>query len=213
MHKQHDLRHLCAKGNISKFFENTRPFLKLFPDHFWIAFQIIFEMLFQTIFEMISCSLECCEVHAGPTCGNKTPILKTPYQSPSTSHQKSLFSPGFEGHTELVGPHAFTWKTPTPPEDIRTKKCGFGFLFFPENKQKFHGSIPGFCLCVFLPHKEWPKKTHHINTFLPSTQSQDNLPRLLSLILLVPRWMEIGSRTVNANDAKLLRNSLPEVIF
>ena len=29
---------------------------------------------------------------------------------------------GLEGHTELFGPHPFTWKTPTPPEDIRTTK-------------------------------------------------------------------------------------------
>ena len=28
--------------------------------------------------------------------------------------------PGLEGHTELFGPHPFTWKTPTPPEDIWT---------------------------------------------------------------------------------------------
>ena len=34
---------------------------------------------------------------------------------------KSLVSLGFEAHTELFGPHPFTWKTPTPPEDIRTK--------------------------------------------------------------------------------------------
>ena len=44
---------------------------------------------------------------------------------------KSLVSLVFEGHTELFGPHPFTWKTPTPPEDIRTKKFGFGFLFLP----------------------------------------------------------------------------------
>ena len=43
--------------------------------------------------------------------------------------RKSLFSLGFEGHTELLGPHLFTWKTPTPPEEVRTKKFGF-VLFF-----------------------------------------------------------------------------------
>ena len=37
----------------------------------------------------------------------------------------------FEGHIELFGPHPFTWKTPTPLENIRTKKFGFGFLFLP----------------------------------------------------------------------------------
>ena len=34
-------------------------------------------------------------------------------------------------------------------------------------KQNFRGIIPGFwgglCLCVFLPHKEWPEKTHKQN--------------------------------------------------
>ena len=34
-----------------------------------------------------------------------------------------------EGHTDFFGPHPFTWKTPTPPEDIQTKKFGFGLLF------------------------------------------------------------------------------------
>ena len=37
---------------------------------------------------------------------------------------KSLVSLGFEGHTELFDPHPFTWKTPTPPENIRTRKFG-----------------------------------------------------------------------------------------
>ena len=34
------------------------------------------------------------------------------------------------GHAELFAPPplAFTWKTPTPPEDIGTKTFGFGFL-------------------------------------------------------------------------------------
>ena len=41
---------------------------------------------------------------------------------------KKFDFPDFEGHTELFGPHPFTWKTPTPPEDIRTKKFGSGFL-------------------------------------------------------------------------------------
>ena len=47
---------------------------------------------------------------------------------------KSLVSLGFEGLTELFGPHSFTWKTPTPPEDIRTKKFGFGFFSLPWKK-------------------------------------------------------------------------------
>ena len=44
---------------------------------------------------------------------------------------KKFDFPGFEGHTELFGPHPFTWKTPTPPENIWTKMFGFGFLFCP----------------------------------------------------------------------------------
>ena len=46
---------------------------------------------------------------------------------------KSLVSLGFEAHTELFGPHPFTWKTPTPPENSRTKKFRFGFLFLPSH--------------------------------------------------------------------------------
>ena len=42
---------------------------------------------------------------------------------------KKFDFPGFEGRMELFGPHPFTWKTPTPLENIRTKKFGFGFLF------------------------------------------------------------------------------------
>ena len=41
---------------------------------------------------------------------------------------KKLFSLGCEGHTEIFGPHPFTWKTHTPPKDIRIKKFGFGFF-------------------------------------------------------------------------------------
>ena len=42
---------------------------------------------------------------------------------------KKFDFPGFEGHTEPFGPHPFKWKTPTPPENIRTQKFGF-VLFF-----------------------------------------------------------------------------------
>ena len=52
-----------------------------------------------------------------------------PAKSRAIPPKKFDFS-GFEGHTELFGPHPFTWKTPTPPENIRTQKFGFGFLFF-----------------------------------------------------------------------------------
>ena len=50
-------------------------------------------------------------------------------QNPGISRQKMFDFPGFEGHVELFGPHPFTWKTPTPPENIRTQKFGF-VLFF-----------------------------------------------------------------------------------
>ena len=52
-------------------------------------------------------------------------------ESRQKSRQKVLVFLGSEGHTELFGPHPFTWKTRTPPEDIQTKKFGFGFLFLP----------------------------------------------------------------------------------
>ena len=42
---------------------------------------------------------------------------------------KKFDFPGFEGHTELFGPHPFMWKTPTPLENIRTQKFGFVFFF------------------------------------------------------------------------------------
>ena len=42
---------------------------------------------------------------------------------------KKFVSLGFEGHAELFGPHPFMWKNPTPTENIRTKKFGFGCLF------------------------------------------------------------------------------------
>ena len=42
---------------------------------------------------------------------------------------KKFDFPGLEGHTEFFGPHPFMWKTPPPPENFRTQKFGFGFLF------------------------------------------------------------------------------------
>ena len=53
---------------------------------------------------------------------------------------KRFCFPGFEGHTELFGPHPFTWKTPTPPENIRTQKFGFGFLFRACTKTSQHSN-------------------------------------------------------------------------
>ena len=54
---------------------------------------------------------------------------------------------GFEGHTELFGPHPLMWKTPTPPENIRTQKSGF-VLFF--HALSIHG----------LLDTVWPLREH-----------------------------------------------------
>ena len=56
------------------------PHLLCEREMFLLRCQIILEIIFQiiTIFEIISVKSSCCEVHAGPTCGNKTPILKIP---------------------------------------------------------------------------------------------------------------------------------------
>ena len=63
-------------------------------------------------------------------------FLSTLFGHPGISCQESrdippkgLVSLGFVRHAERFGPHTFASKTPTPPEDIRTKKFGFGFLF------------------------------------------------------------------------------------
>ena len=56
-------------------------------------------------------------------------------QNPGISRQKSLIFPGFEGHTELFGPHPFTWKTPITPENIQTQKFGFVLFFVPERSE------------------------------------------------------------------------------
>ena len=42
---------------------------------------------------------------------------------------KKFDSLGFEGHTELFGPHPFTWKTPTPPKISGLKSLGLGSFF------------------------------------------------------------------------------------
>ena len=41
---------------------------------------------------------------------------------------KKFGFPGFVRDIPNFGPHPFTWNTPTPPEDIRTKKFGFLLL-------------------------------------------------------------------------------------
>ena len=57
------------------------------------------------------------------------------WQNFGISRQINLISLGFDRHIELFAPPLFTWKTPTPPEDIRTKKFGFGFVVLPEDYQ------------------------------------------------------------------------------
>ena len=59
------------------------------------------------------------------------------------------------------GPHHFTWKTPTPPEDIRPQKFGFVFLFlrsclincvFLEKDAAFLLTVGSFLLTVELSY-------------------------------------------------------------
>ena len=50
--------------------------------------------------------------------------------------------PGFEGRIEFFGPHPFTWKTPTPLGNIRTKKFGFGFLSERERERQKYRALP-----------------------------------------------------------------------
>ena len=57
-----------------------------------------------------------------------------PSNIPGYPAQKAWFPwVSFEGHAELFGPHPSTWKTPTPPENIRTQKFGFVLVFVPDN--------------------------------------------------------------------------------
>ena len=57
-------------------------------------------------------------------------------QNPGISHPKSLISPGFEGHTELFGPHPFTWKDPQPHRRISgPESLGLGSFFFSDSRQ------------------------------------------------------------------------------
>ena len=59
-----------------------------------------------------------------------------PSKNLRTSRQK-LISLGFEKHTKSVDPNPFTWKTPTPMEDIRTQNFDFVLLFL-ERSAKIH---------------------------------------------------------------------------
>ena len=65
---------------------------------------------------------------------------------------KKFDFPGFEEHAELFGPHHFTWKTPTPPENIRTQ-IGFVLFFVPDLwrnhfQSNFRERVPGLILHV-----------------------------------------------------------------
>ena len=51
-----------------------------------------------------------------------------PGKHPGISRQKVWFPWASKDKPNLFGPHPFMQKTPTLPEDIRTKKFGFGFL-------------------------------------------------------------------------------------
>ena len=78
----------------------------------------------------------------GGFCPNSLSLC--PFLAPEWTWLKhfQLVSLGFEGHTELFDPHTFTWKTPTPAEDIRTKQFGFGFLFLASQRARRAISTP-----------------------------------------------------------------------
>ena len=84
------------------------------------------------------------------------------------------------GHTKHFGPHPLTWKTPTPPEDIRTLKFEFMLLFVAElwrrrrvirakrglanrggwRKQCSHAVVSGPFSSLSLPFKKPRRGTH-----------------------------------------------------
>ena len=51
--------------------------------------------------------------------------------TPGISRQKVWLPWVSKDILNFFAPHPFTWKTHTPPEDIRTKKLKFGFPFLP----------------------------------------------------------------------------------
>ena len=71
---------------------------------------------------LLLCSC-CCHYFGGRKLKTNTFISRTFQAKSRDILPKSLVSLGFEGHTELFGPHPFTWKIPTPPENIRTNYC------------------------------------------------------------------------------------------
>ena len=55
-------------------------------------------------------------------------------QNPGISRQKSLISLVSRDIPNFLAPHPFTWKTPTPPENIGLKSLGFCSFFVPEKR-------------------------------------------------------------------------------
>ena len=60
-------------------------------------------------------------------------------QNPGISRQKSLIPWVSRDIPNFFGPHPFTWKTPIPPENIRTQKFRFGFFFLCLNFERLGG--------------------------------------------------------------------------
>ena len=64
-------------------------------------------------------------------------------KGPGISRQEVWFFLGFEAHTELFGPHLFTWKTPTHPKISGPESLGLGFFFLPDLRAKNQNSPEG----------------------------------------------------------------------
>ena len=81
---------------------------------------------------MVRQALTCLTIHETPS---STRYPEPQWMTHSRVKERAFIDtkefdfPGFEGHTERFGPHPFRWKTPTPPENIRTQKFRFRFLF------------------------------------------------------------------------------------
>ena len=45
---------------------------------------------------------------------------------------QEVWFPWFRGTYRTFGPHPCTWKTPSPPENIRTQSLGLGSFFVPD---------------------------------------------------------------------------------
>ena len=87
---------------------------------------------------------------------------------------KKFDFPGFEGHTELFGPHPFTWKTPTPPGNIRTQKLG---------------------LCsFFVPELRWPGDSQRESGRFARTDSRESICRKTPIFITCERFAQIASK-------------------